>query len=527
MILIERFKAAQRGGVPLLVIQMPDPQATMQGIYDVCGKDIKDKDDNVKRKAVPVIQWDICRGAKAWNPVGNEMLASLVNGNVDRDSPNKELTIETATEVYNQTANIVAVLEFAARFSPGTILFILNAQNFLSAPAAAQAAWNLRDSYKTNKRMVVFLAPAITLPAELKGDVVVLDEPLPTDKELREIIVKTYKDASLKLPDEKELLKQVDAVAGLAAFPAETAAAMALTPKGIDMELLGAQKRQQVSNIPGAELNASKETLKDVIGCKNMVELFRQLLSSTRERFRLILFLDEVEKMVAGKGDNTGVSQAISEQFLTWTQNSRALGIIEVGIPGAGKSLIAKAAANEFGLPCLMASLSKVKQSEVGASERNVTALFKTADALAAGGRILMIGTSNDVSGLTPEMQARFRIGTYFFDYPDQEQIAALWKFYMARYGLKGAPPASPNWVGREIEACCELAYLLDTDTHKASKRIVPVSVAKKVEMEALRNFCNGRFVSADYDGIFKYNAPQVAGAVGPQTGGRAVAFDA
>jgi hypothetical protein len=517
MDLIGKFKAAKRASIPLMAIETADPQQTMKRVFN-------------EYKQAPIVQWDAARGAIAWNVEGAKMLAEIVGGACDDDGT---LPNETREMIADATTNLSTMLDLAAKFrgdkkKAGSILFILNAYRFIDQPVIAQAIWNLRDQYKANNRSLVLLSPQLTLPAELKNDVFVFNEPLPVDSELEEIIVKTYKAGGLAVPENGVLRKAVDAVAGLAAFPAENSAAMSLTKSGIDMDILGAQKRQQVSGIPGAELWAGRETFANVIGCRNMVSLYKDLLANERERFRLIFFMDEIEKAVAGaKGDTSGTSQGVSEQFLTWSQNSGALGLIAVGIPGAGKSLSAKAAAGEFGLPLLMASLSKVKGSLVGETERNMALLLKTADAIAAGGRVLMIATSNDLSSISPEMQARFRLGCYFFDYPAEAERAAMWAYYRAKYSIEDSDiPESRDWVGREIESCCELAYLLRKPLKVAAKRIVPVSVAKRAEMEALRQSSSGKFVSADYDGVFKCERASSA-PIGSQSSGRSLAVDA
>lgn len=531
MKMLKRFKAARNSGAPLAGIQSADPQRTMVAIYNqvVLQSDpkkpyVQADGTEINLATAPVVQWDLIRGVKAWNAAGGQMLAALVDGMANEKG---ELDEATTQRVKDETANNpVNCLEFATKFWPCTIFFFLNAHRHLTEPGVAQAVWNLRDDYKRNMRMWIALSPDLPIPSELKDDIVIIDEPLPDDKELEAIILKTYKSAGVKQPEENILLKAVDAIAGLSAFPAETSTAMALTRDGVDLEILGEQRRQQVKGIPGASLYAGKEKFSDIVGCKNIVSFYNSLLKNPKERVRLLFFLDELEKMVAGVGDTSGVSQAMNEAFLTWSQNSRALGIILVGVPGSGKSLSAKCAGGEFDIPVLMASLSGVKGSHVGESEANVRNLFKTADAIAAGGRILMVATCNQIAALTPEMQARFRLGTWMFDFADESERAALWAFYKKRHGITDKEiPESINWVGREIEACCEMAYLTNSSLKDAAKRIVPVCRAKRDEIEQLKISCSGKFVSANYDGIFEYNSRKQTAPLAGQNTGRAVSL--
>lgn len=530
MNMLDKFKAARRAGVSLVKINSHDPQQTMVSIY----KQVVEKSTakwssadgkiEVELSTAPVLQWDIVRGVRAWNRNGNYMLAKLLDSNWEPPGDwDGRLDEGQAEEIKVRTAlNPVAALVFAADFSPGSILFFLNLHRHIDEPAVAQATWNLRDAYKADKRMLVGIGPDMILPSELKSDIVVIDEPLPTDRELEAIITRTYKNSGIKkpLPDDI-LLKSVDAVAGLAAYPAENSAAMALGSNGYDLEVLGDQRRGQIKNIPGAELYAGKENFSNIIGCSNIISCYDELLRDPVERVRLILFLDEFEKAIAGSvgaGSDAGASQGVNEAFLTWTQAVRALGIMLLGVQGAGKSLSVKCAGGEFGIPILMASMSGVKGSHVGETEANIRALFKAADAMAAGGRILMVATCNQVDILSAEQMRRFRCGSYFFDFPTAEENAATWTYYKNRYGIKEKNnPESVNWVGSEIEACCEMAHLTRKPLAHTAKRIAPICRTKKDNILALKRSCSGKYISASHDGMFEFKeetkqAPAFAG---------------
>ena len=65
--------------------------------------------------------------------------------------------------------------------------------------------------------------------------------------------------------------------------------------------------------------------------------------------------------------------------------------------------------------------MSTVKGSLVGQSEGQFKALLKCVDAVGQG-RVLMIATCNSLDALTPELMARFKLATFFYDYPDEEE---------------------------------------------------------------------------------------------------------
>src|SRR2546422_385886 len=100
--------------------------------------------------------------------------------------------------------------------------FFSNSHRFYADAAVLQGIWNLRDRFKASGRMLAVLtAPGATLPNELAQDVLVLDEPLPSAEDLNGIVRSVFSDAQMGEPDAVIVGKAVDALIGLAAFPAE------------------------------------------------------------------------------------------------------------------------------------------------------------------------------------------------------------------------------------------------------------------------------------------------------------------
>jgi hypothetical protein len=102
---------------------------------------------------------------------------------------------------------------------------------------------------------------------------------------------------------------------------------------------------------------------------------------------------------------------------------------------------------------------------------------------------------------------ARFKLGTFFYDYPDEAEQTALWKLYLKKYDLPDKPLKMDKWVGREVESCCHRAWLFRQPIVEAAKTVVPVSIASKGKMDALRNSASGRFNAASYVGVFDSEA--------------------
>jgi SpoVK/Ycf46/Vps4 family AAA+-type ATPase len=222
-----------------------------------------------------------------------------------------------------------------------------------------------------------------------------------------------------------------------------------------------------------------------------------------------IVFMDEIEKSVSGAnsthGDNTGVSQDIHKQLLEHMQNTDATGIIMLGPPGCSKSLISKAAGNEAGIPTIEFDLGGVKSANVGASEHNMRQALKVITTI-SNGSALYLATCNSIGAISPELRRRFRLGTFMFPLPTQEERAAIWKIYREKYEITGAiePLLHHQWTGAEIRQCADIAWRLNIALEEAAQYVVPVAVSAKGAIEDLYNAAHGAYLCASYAGPFQ-----------------------
>src|SRR6266545_4720385 len=68
---------------------------------------------------------------------------------------------------------------------------------------------------------------------------------------LARLVADTFESASLPGPDQGMVAKAIDALVGLAAFPAEQVLSMSLSKNGLDLERLWERKRQAIEQTPG------------------------------------------------------------------------------------------------------------------------------------------------------------------------------------------------------------------------------------------------------------------------------------
>jgi len=496
---------ARRVSTPLVAISTPDPAALTASLLLTLPPE------------VAVVQWDIINGVVARNELGVEAASKMVG---DQDTtPN------------NPTGCAVK----ANNLPPNSVLFLLQADRWLSNDQMghkfAMACWNLRDKFKSDRRTLVLLGHDMnSLPAELGGDTLQLDDQLPRKEEIRQIItdnVITQFNRSIErhnatvAPDQQrpvldieplQLSQAVDANLGLTAYQVEQFTAMALRGGGIDIRSLEDRKEKQIERTPGLSVFRQGSTFTDVGGCGPVKEEITSLMQSTKRHFQAVVWLDEIEKTGLGNtSDLSGVNSDAEGQILTYMEDHNPYAIVLVGVPGCGKSEIAKAAGATFNRPTIRFDLGGMKGSHVGESERYVREALRVTSAV-TNDNGLWIATSNKVSNLSPALRSRFS-DVFFFDLPSRDELEVIWKIWLRKFSLDNQPlPDDAGWVGRNIKKCCEKAYLKGVTLLDAAKSIVAVAQSAADDIAELRSQASGRFLSASYHGVFRKDRKPLKG---------------
>jgi hypothetical protein len=227
-------------------------------------------------------------------------------------------------------------------------------------------------------------------------------------------------------------------------------------------------------------------------------------------------------------------------------------GILLTGVPGCGKSLVAKTLAATWGRPLLLLDPARIFRKYVGESEQRLEAALRTAAAMApavlwvdeiekgfaSGGEadggvsarllgtflrwmqdrpdgVFLVATANDVSALPPEFLRKGRFDEVFFvDLPGPDARRAVFEIQLAarrhdpaRFDLDSLAAATEGFSGAEIEAvvvgALYRAFAASTDLASAdllaeSAAVVPLSVSRAEEISALRAWAAERAVPAD-----------------------------
>lgn len=499
-------QSARNKGTSLIAVTTPDQFLTVDELRPLF---VVPGDPGTPAAA---LQWDAARGLRALNPTGEQVLARMLKPGED-GMPVAQNTVDLAF-----TLDLVGSSEMVQDrrtgqtvpvpyLPPAGLVFIHNADRKMDDPVIVQALANLRDPFKRDQRNVILLAPSLTLPVALKWDVVVFDEPFPTEEQARVIVRQQFENApsvTFKDTDEDAAL---DAVIGMSGYSIEQSVAMAITREGLDIPALRRRKKLIIEQTKGLEVYTGSERFSNTGGCAAVIDdltaLFRTSTLQGR-RPRLIVWLDEIEKLLAGsRGDLGGVYQDAEAVLLTSMQETKAIGIMFVGVAGGGKSHIIKAVAGEFDLFCLRFDLGAMQGSLYGQSQAMIRDAVKTVQAF--GGQALWMATSNDISSLKPEVLERFRFGTYFFDAPTAAEQQAILRIKMAQHGIDEQPiPDLTGYVGRNIDALCEKAKLTGRTLVETAQQIVPFGIAHKDVVERLRAQADGNWLSASEPGVYR-----------------------
>ncbi len=483
------LKPFRRAAVPLLAVSTADPAGIVRLALS----------DGRNGTIAPVLVWDCIHGLRPANEQAQILSTELNAG--------QEPAIATGNPV-----EALRALEGLGKAEGRPIVVMLGLADILADASAGiparQALWNLRDSITSAGALVVLAVP-LGWRNPFPNDVATAADSLPERAELSALAVKLSADAKAPAPAADLADKSADALIGLSGFAAEQALALSLSKSGIDLASLWNRKRQQVAQTQGLSIYSGNEKFSDLGGLGQAKDLFGRVIAGKRKP-GAIVFIDEIEKSMAGSaGDSSGVSQSMLGYLLSYMQDSAATGSIFIGPPGAAKSALAKAVGAEAEIPTIQLDLGGLKGSLVGESETRMREALAVVSAVSAG-RPLFLATCNSIGSLPPELRRRFTLGTLFFDLPTEEERAAIWPIYMAKYKLERQPlPQAEGWTGAEIRQCADLADRLGCTLIEAARFVVPVAKSAAEAIYRLRTEASGRYLSAGGAGL--YNMPTSA----------------
>jgi len=424
--------------------------------------------------------------------------------------------------------------------------------HFLDDPLIQSALLDIIPDYKTTQRMLVVLTPVTKLPLELEKEFALVETQLPGPEQIMDVLDGIIDGSGLKgdlvpSPERKEEL--IESALGLTTSEAENAMSLSLIRPRIE-------KSKEIWD-PRIVMEEKCLALKKT-GLLEYVPVAPAGLQEVGGLHNLKAWLSKRKNAFTQKAKDFGLPAP--------------KGIILVGPPGCGKSLTAKAASSELGMPLLRLDMGKMFGSLVGQSEANIRTALQVAEAISpcilwvdeiekgtagsnsgmdsgVGARVMgtiltwmqekkspvfVFATANDVSGIPPELLRKGRFDEMFsVDLPNKEERMEILQIHIRKKNRQHlvssgklslerlAGECSEGFTGAEIEAAINEAMYAAFDASKdlnefdlinAFDNTQPLSKTMAEKIANIRKWCAVRTRPAN-----------AAAAEAPAAGGRAV----
>ncbi len=408
---------------------------------------------------------------------------------------------------------------------PGVFVFA-DVHPALNDPVVVRHAKEIAQGARPGQTLVL-TGPQRNVPSELEGLALPWSLKPPTVDELERLVRRTMRDLSRRRI-------RVD-------MSDDDVTAMAETLRGVSMsdaERLVQRAALETGGLDGDDLAGVRTAKAELLNVDGVLELVEAEVGS----------LDQI-------GGLDGIKEWLRRREAAMAVGGAGLdplrGILLTGIPGCGKSLVAKTLATTWGLPLVLLDPGRLYGSYIGESEQRLHSALATVDAMApavlwideiekgfaAGGRsdggvsqrllgtflrwmqersdeVFLVATANDVASLPPELLRKGRFDELFFvDLPGPAARKEIFGIQLAKrdidpddFDLRRLAEAADGYSGAEIEAAVVGALYraladgspLSTEEVLAElASTVPLSISRAEDVAALRAWAQVRAIAA------------------------------
>lgn len=424
----------------------------------------------------------------------------------------------------HNTVSPEAAIEWTIRQKESGIYIFKDLHPFIEGPVITRWLRDAIASFKGSDKIVILMSPVQVLPIELEKEVVVLDYPLPNLSELNQVLSRRLDKSRTKRLTTEDREKLLKAALGLTEDEAEKvyrkAQVKAGKLTGDEVDIVLSEKKQLIRRNGILEYIEEDATINSVGG------------------------LEELKKWLTQRSD--AFTEKAREYGLPQPK-----GMLILGVPGCGKSLIAKTTSRLWGLPLLRLDMGRVYDgSTVGRSEANLRSALKTAESISpailfideldkafAGGAgsgdsdggtsgrifgsfltwmqekkspVFVMATANRVERLPGEFLRKGRFDEIFFvDLPSSAERRDIFEIHLgkrrsdiSRFDLEQLTKVSDGFSGAEIEQAIVAAMydafaqdreFTQLDIIAAIKATLPLSRTMTEQVTALRDWAGQR----------------------------------
>jgi len=417
------------------------------------------------------------------------------------------------------TRNPLQALELVEKLtSENSAIFLLKDFHlFLNDISISRKLKNLSKLMRNTNKTIVIIAPEVLIPDSLKDIVTILEFKLPQPYEIKKELLRVQESLGHFLPDTSiDIL--VRSCQGLSLERIRKVLSKIIaTYKEINIESLDiifTEKKQIISQTKILEFCTVTEKMSDIGGLENLKKWLQKRVGSLSKR-----------------AEKYGLPSP--------------KGLFLVGVQGTGKSLTAKAIANEWGLPLLRLDVGKLFGGIIGESESKMRQMIQLSEAIApcilwideidkafAGieskghsgttsrvlatfitwlsekkSSVFVVATANNINSLPSEIIRKGRFDEIFFiGLPSLAEKKLIFKVHLSRlrpkswqnYNIELLSEMARKFSGAEIEeviieamhtAFSENREFNLTDIMDAIKQFVPLAYTNQEKVEYLQEW--------------------------------------
>lgn len=397
-----------------------------------------------------------------------------------------------------------AAIEYIGKQSGGgqddTVYVFKDFHAWIEDQMVTRAVRDALSVLKATGRTLCIIAPRIVIPVELEKDITLITLDLPTTEHLGKIFDATVESVGAKQAAVENRDKMLEAGKGLTVFEAEQTYSFALVKHG---------------DLSNKALNTVMREKASVIKKTGIMEFY------------------EPDADMSAIGGHDTLKTWLKKRARAFTPAARKYGLDEpkgvliVGVQGCGKSMLAKAIANEWMLPLLRLDVGRVFGALVGQSEENMRKALAIAEAvspcvvwldelekglagLASSGQtdsgvtarvfgtlltwmaerkspVFIVATCNDINSLPAEMIRKGRFDEIWFaDLPTQTERATIFEIHLKKrnrdpkkFNIGKLAMLADQFSGAEIEEAIKSAMF---DAYDEDKEVTTEHVIRAVE---------------------------------------------
>lgn len=475
-----------------------------------------------------VLSWEEERVLANLMAVGDGLGKVLYEWSITRGLIKHRAAASAKAEGKRGTKDPVVVLREILDITEPSIVVLKDFHQFLKDSAVKRGLRDLANALRYTYTSVVILAPPFAIPQELEKDLTIVDFPLPTMRELEDLLGRIEAEITpdsgffiSKDPDGRRRI--VESALGLTMSEAENVFAKTLVKTGrlteAETGIVFSEKRQIVRKSGLLEYVDVQESIDDIGGLENL-------------------------------------KHWLAERHIAFSDRARDFGLpppkglLLCGVQGCGKSLSAKAVATLYNLPLLRLDLGTIFTSYVGESESHIRSALKLAQSVAPcvlwideidkglGGLkgsgsgdsgttqrvfgtlvtwmqenrspVFVVATANNIRVLPPEVLRKGRFDEIFFvDLPGAKVRASIFAIHLrkfrrdpAEFDLAALAELSDGFSGAEIEAAVIASLfralhdnreLESGDISASIAETLPLSKTMAEDIGDIRNWASGR----------------------------------